>query len=540
MRILNNYYFETSDIAPFCVKEDSSKESLRATMRECGVNTLAVVGENFLYRGLIGRSGLDADYSGEWGRYKTDGFVLHGNTDIPESDLTFIPRLNYSGHIKSVLHRPLDLGKEKAPPCATIIGVGYVGLTLAVALGSRGMRVNGVDTDEELIKLLRSGESHVHELGMNEALSVARPNLKYFHGSSESRSPVVIVTVGTPLVQGTTEPNMAYLEEAFKAAIDGVDSGGLIILRSTVPIGTTRLLCEKYQSVLKSREIDVGFCPERTIEGNAIAELTTNPQVIGVESASALRKAYCLFGNFTRYAIVYTKYEQAELAKLMDNVFRDAFFGVTNLFSRLARKHGVSGTEFLENQKAHYPRNQFGIPSLGVGGPCLTKDYYLLKPSILGDAAEYHLSIGRSEHKKAFEWILDEINKHSREFRYVNIVVMGLAFKGFPETQDIRNSPAIELLEVLVDRRSDDYAIYYYDTYVKNHSCSRATRLENLDNLVGNTIFVLMNNSEHLIRSGVQEFALKGDFAALIIDSFALFRQNGVVFSGKHVVYKTS
>jgi UDP-N-acetyl-D-mannosaminuronate dehydrogenase len=224
----------------------------------------------------------------------------------------------------------------------------------------------------------------------------------------------------------------------------------------------------------------------------------------------------------------------------MDNVFRDAFFGVTNLFSRLARNHGVSGTEFLENQKAYYPRNQFGIPSLGVGGPCLTKDYYLLKPRILGDAAEYHLSIGRAEHKKALEWILEEIYRHSREFLYVNLVVMGLAFKGVPETQDTRNSPAIELLDILVDRNIGDYAIYYYDTHVKNISCNGATRLDNLDHLVGNTIFVLMNNSEHLTRSGVQEFASKGDFAALIIDSFASFRRNGIIFSGRHVVYKTS
>jgi UDP-N-acetyl-D-mannosaminuronic acid dehydrogenase len=353
-----------------------------------------------------------------------------------------------------------------------IIGLGYVGLTLAVAMADAGFRVTGVERSPDVLRHLREGRPHFSEVGLGAKLKrqIEKGRLVVRERIDEAvRAPVYIVTVGTPLdEQKCTKLGMIRDVAAGLSRI--LEPGDLVVLRSTVRVGVTR---DVVRPILDRAGVlyNLAFCPERTLEGKALEELRTLPQVIGgVDEASALRAAR-LFHFLTPTVVRVTSAETAELAKLVNNTHRDLVFAFANEVAAMADTLGVSVIEVVNACGLGYPRGQIPMPG-PVGGPCLEKDPYILAESVgAGNGAPLLALHGRMLNEALPERVVDSVAqlRARREGAAMargeamnpvrRIAVLGLAFKGRPETSDLRGTLAVPLIEALRRRFAEAHVV---------------------------------------------------------------------------------
>ncbi|MDB2411940.1 nucleotide sugar dehydrogenase [Litoricolaceae bacterium] len=500
MRIINDFWFDEFDREKFCVDlGDPATEAVRK-MKALGTRALVVLGKDGRYLGVIGYSRIgNSDSPINDSLIERGVWCLETSSVIPSS-MDFVPILSAEFEVVGCKYRPVDLGREGIPESVTIIGAGYVGFTLGLGLAAKGVTVNFVDNDPERIKLFSEGRVPFFERGLQEVFDNLKSKLDFFNDLKKPhhRSPYVIVTVGTPLTKGK-QPNLEYFETAVKAAIEFIDDRGLICFRSTVPVGHTSMVVNKYLSDINEKHLSVAFCPERTVEGDAINELSKNPQFIGVRDPLALRMAFSLFSAISEEAVVYTNYELAELSKLADNVSRDIYFGVSNFFARVSRELGLSGSHFIKHLNHNYARNHLARPSVGVGGPCLSKDYYLLRSSINSaiDGVE-HLELGREQNRSSQAAMIASICE-LRDSGFAELVIcVGMAFKGKPETSDIRDSIGVEIFEMLAKKINQ--CVVWFDPSVYEEDLSKSLsdrRLTELPKSISsNIVFVVLNDHD--------------------------------------------
>ncbi len=342
-----------------------------------------------------------------------------------------------------------------------IYGMGYVGLTLAVSLASLGDKVVGIDINTKIIDLLRSGISHIHEPGLEDILSILLKNESLsFHNTFDDCAPNVhIVCVGTPITN--SKPNLSALESTLSSIASSLKIEDIVILRSTVPVGTTRDFVIPYlesNSGMKAGvDFSVLFCPERTVEGNALNELKELPQVIGGFSKKCVEKGFSFWSRLCNSVNICDNLEASELVKLANNSFRDLSFAFSNELALIADSYNIDASNLVKVANDGYPRNKIPLPSPGVGGYCLTKDPILYNYSSNGVRSTETLNIlGRKINDSATLYpstVIDRfISKIIGVSSILNILIIGVAFKGKPETSDIRGSTAVDLFSHLVNR----------------------------------------------------------------------------------------
>ena len=342
-----------------------------------------------------------------------------------------------------------------------IIGMGYVGLTLALEFAEEGFLVTGVDQSQDVVDLLNSGNSHVHEKGLKELL---REQLKgNFHVAQEipEDGDVFIIAVGTPLSSKDNEyePSLEYLTGASRMVAEKLAPGDLVVLRSTVPVGTCRKhvlrILEDVSGLKSGVEFHLSFAPERTAEGKALQELRTLPQIIGGLNDDSIEATAALFRELTPTIIRVESLESAELIKLINNGFRDHVFAFSNELVKLASVHNLDIVDCINAANQGYPRNPVPLPSPGVGGPCLTKDPYILSASLESNTAgglllpKYSREVNEGMYLHIANAVIRQLKGIGKELSKCRILLCGLAFKGNPETGDIRNSAALEIFQLL-------------------------------------------------------------------------------------------
>lgn len=344
-----------------------------------------------------------------------------------------------------------------------VVGMGYVGLTLALVLAEEGFYVTGVDTDEAKIERLAACKPHVHEVGLPELL---REQLgDSFEVSTElpEGCDVLVLAVGTPVVQteGGHEPVLDILVHAAELAGRRLSSGGLVVLRSTVPVGTTREvvlpILERESGLRGGVDFHLSFAPERTAEGLALKELRSLPQIIGGLNDDSVEATAALFRELTPTIVRMECLEAAELAKLVNNAFRDLSFAFANNVAQLASPFNFDVVEAIAAANRAYPRNAVPLPSPGVGGPCLTKDPHIL--SAVGTRAGLTSTLfshGRDVNEAMPPFVADAVIKQleavGKDARDCTVLLCGLAFKGEPETGDLRESTALDVAACLEGR----------------------------------------------------------------------------------------
>lgn len=340
-----------------------------------------------------------------------------------------------------------------------IIGLGYVGLTLGVAAAAKGIDVYGVETNRHIKDCLKENRAHFFEPGLDNLIK--RNNNKTLHVVDNFPKDVVfdafIITVGTPLkkVDGVKQdvPNFEYIKSALGGTIKDVyDGSQLIILRSTVSVGTTRNVVLPFLAELCGRpreEILVSMCPERTIEGNAVDELSNLPQVISGNNKESMEIAQRLFSIMTPCIVKAKTLEEAELIKLYCNVYRDMTFAIGNAFCMAAQEFGVDGVSAIEHANYGYARSNIAKPGF-VAGPCLEKDAYILINNMPEcDSRNFILAarkFNESLEDIVVRWVREKVGEPSDD---KVIALSGMAFKGQPETSDLRGSSSVYIAEKL-------------------------------------------------------------------------------------------
>lgn len=382
-----------------------------------------------------------------------------------------------------------------------VLGLGYVGLTLAVAMADVGLRVVGVEIRDEVVESLRRGVPHFHEPNLTEMLRrvVADGRLRI-----EKRIPadcaatVFIVTVGTPLgADGKVRLDM--IGSVASEVAKHLKPHDLVIMRSTVRLGTTRNLVKP---ILEAAGVPVhiAFCPERTLEGKAIEELRYLPQIVGAEDLPTSLRAAQLFQLLTPTVVRVSDVETAEMIKLIDNSQRDVHFAFSNEVARLCDGLGVSAAEVIRAGKLGYPRTNLAMPG-PVGGPCLEKDPYILAEgaSLFGVTPEITLASRKLNERQPAESVghLKSLTSQLPGFpSRPRIALLGLAFKGRPETDDLRGTMARPILAEL-RKAFPDAEFVGYDAVASAESVSSlgiAGQGDIVSALTGSSLGLVLNN----------------------------------------------
>jgi len=357
-----------------------------------------------------------------------------------------------------------------------VIGLGYVGLTLATVMGEVGFSVVGVEKRKDVVDKTNSGVPHFSETGLGGALRrvTSSGNLKAVTEINEEKPcDVYVITVGTPLnAEGLARLDM--IESAVNQVVDHMPDGALIILRSTVKIGTTRNIVSPILEK-SGKRFEIAMCPERTLEGKALQELRQLPQIVGADDPAVRDRAAAIFRTLTNSIVQVSSLEAAEIVKLVDNTYRDVQFAFANEVARLCEAFDVNAHEVIVSGKLGYLRTNVQLPGL-VGGPCLEKDPHILAQSAQSRGLNMEITrAGRmvNERQPGETMRLIVAQMARREMGAgVKVALLGMAFKGVPATDDLRGSMSLRVLDALKLSRPD-VKVHTYDPVISPTELAR-------------------------------------------------------------------
>lgn len=428
-----------------------------------------------------------------------------------------------------------------------ILGLGYIGLTIAAVLAEKGYEINGVDVLPDVIESLKKKGSYFFEPGLQQLISeYSNKNLKYFTEIPDQSCNYYIICVGTPIEQNKLRPNLSYLKNAVASLIPVIKSDDTVIFRSTVPVGTTRQLVmnilEKETKLIAGKDIHIGFVPERTVEGNAVAEVKSIPQIIGSFDEESRDKIKKVFSSFNEKIIDVPDIEHAELCKLIDNTYRDVIFSYANQMAIISESLGLDYNVIRNAVNKDYRRNDIPRASPGVGGACLTKDPFILADLCkkLDIDASLILS-ARHINKKVVHMLAEKIAKRlkslGRNIKSAKIFIMGLAFKGNPETSDIRFSTSIDLINYLKPLCEN---IYGFDRIAISRDLDKLgiTICDIEEGFINADVVVIMNSHRSHIDLNIKKLSNKSNIPLLFIDCWNLYDKDKIESLG-NVIYSS-
>jgi len=321
-------------------------------------------------------------------------------------------------------------------------GCGRVGLPLGLAFASRGLTVDLVDINDDLVKTVNAGEMPFAEPGAQEILDTYIGNTlnATTDPTAISEAENVIVVIGTP-VDEHLNPDPNTVVRTIEELCDHLEDGQLLVLRSTVYPGVTRLV----EGVLERRglRIPVAFCPERIAQGKALVELYQLPQIVSGRSEDALERGEKLFRNLTERT-VRLEPEEAELAKLFTNVWRYIKFASANQLFMIANEYGLDYERIRSALAQDYPRAN-DLPSAGfAAGPCLFKDTMQLAAF---NNNNFTLGLASMTINEGLPLYLVSRLETRFDLKTSRVGILGMAFKG--DSDDTRSSLSYKLKRIL-------------------------------------------------------------------------------------------
>lgn len=437
------------------------------------------------------------------------------------------------------------MNKQSQSVC--ILGLGYVGLTLALVLKESGFEVVAIDKNPGLIEGLKKMRVPFYEEGLESLLKQSiHDGICFETEIPDQFFDFFIICVGTP-VNDLKMPVLSDIEQAATAVGRRLQKGSCVILRSTVSVGTTRNvvtpLLEKISNLKAEEDFTVSFAPERTIEGKAISELRSLPQVIGGLGEKSTESAARLFERFCPSSIKVSSLEGAEMVKMINNTYRDLTFAYSNELALICRQLHLSSSELIQAANIGYPRGNIPSPSPGVGGYCLTKDPYLLMASVEPFGYEPTLvRRAREVNESIPKFIASEIRqfleKKKKPLETAKIFIVGFAFKGNPPTSDMRQSTTLDILNYL--RHYKVKNIYGFDMVVPAEKINflevKHCPLE--EGFADADCVVFMNNHPGLKDVDIFDLARRMKKPGLLFDGWGLFLKrdfthiNGLEYRG--------
>jgi UDP-N-acetyl-D-glucosamine dehydrogenase len=351
-----------------------------------------------------------------------------------------------------------------------VIGLGYVGLPLAVEFAKAGFHVIGYDVSERVVALLNAGDSHIQDIPASEVAALVREG-RFEATADEARlgeSDAISIAVPTPLSK-TRDPDMSYVISAAETATRQARSGVLVVLESTTYPGTTReilLPALARRGLTVGENVFVAFSPERVDPGNATYQTKNTPKVVGGVTPQCTELAVALYGSCIDQIVPVSSPEAAELIKLLENTFRSVNIGLVNEMAIVCDKLGVDVWEVIDAAAT----KPFGFmrftPGPGIGGHCIPLDphYLAWKMRTLNYKTRFiDLASEINSQMPAYvvEKVAHALNVDRKPVNGSHILVLGVAYKR--DIDDVRESPALDVIRLLEEQGG---VVAFHDPYI--------------------------------------------------------------------------
>jgi UDP-N-acetyl-D-glucosamine dehydrogenase len=349
-----------------------------------------------------------------------------------------------------------------------IVGLGYVGLPLAVAFAEAGCDVVGVDTDARRVERLRRSESDVEDVPSDQLRGVAERFTATDQYRALAACEAVIICVPTPLANHR-EPDLSYLVDAATHLSRVLHEGRLVVLESTTYPGTTRerlLPILEESGLAAGREFNLAYSPERIDPGRTDHTVRTTPKVVGGLTEECRRRAVDLYGLICDEVVQVSSPEVAELTKLLENIFRSVNIALVNELAQLCDRMGIDVWEVVDAAGT----KPFGFmrfdPGPGMGGHCLPIDPFYLafkarEHDFYTEFIELAGKLNQAQPHFCVQKIERTLNDAAKPVRGCRVLLLGVAYKG--GVGDLREAPALKIIRGLRELGAD---IAYHDPHV--------------------------------------------------------------------------
>ena len=371
-----------------------------------------------------------------------------------------------------------------------ILGLGYVGLPLAIYSIEGGLKVFGYDINSEKVSKLNNGKSPIEDISDETLKKSLKSDLIFSDDSSKlAECEHIVISVPTPLTD--FKPDLSYVISAAKEIAKNIVKGQVIILESTTYPGTTTEVLipeiEKTTDLVVGEDIFVGYSPERIDPGNKEWNFKNTPKVISGINEKSLNKIKSFYEQIIEVVVVTSGTKEAEMVKLLENTYRQVNIALINELAILCNMLDIDIWEVVNAAKT----KPFGFesfrPGPGVGGHCIPIDpkYLSFKTRQIGKPVrfvELAQEINNSMPSYVVSRLLEKMNSLEKPFKNSNILILGVAYK--KDIGDIRESPAIGIIENLYDKGVN---VKYFDPFVEkiivnNQDVEREDSLDNLNN----------------------------------------------------------
>ncbi|MGI8620121.1 MAG: nucleotide sugar dehydrogenase [Gemmatimonadaceae bacterium] len=363
------------------------------------------------------------------------------------------------------------LGKiRERTACVGVVGLGYVGLPLAVEFAKAGFKVIGYDLSERVVAQLNEGESHIQDVPSDDVAQQLRAG-KLEATTDEHRLSevdVVLIAVPTPLSK-TRDPDMTYVLASSDAIARHCHPGMLVVLESTTYPGTTRDLMQpklEASGLVVGEDIFLAFSPERVDPGNKVWTTKNTPKVVGGITETCTEVAVALYASCLDTIVPVSSSETAELTKLLENTFRAVNIAMVNEMAVVCDKLGVNVWEVVEAAATKPFGYMKFLPGPGIGGHCIPLDPHYLawkmrtlnyKTRFIDLASEINSEMPAMVAEK----VSRALNDDRKSVNGSRILVLGVAYKR--DIDDVRESPALDVMRLL---ELDGADVVFHDPYV--------------------------------------------------------------------------
>jgi UDP-N-acetyl-D-glucosamine dehydrogenase len=353
-----------------------------------------------------------------------------------------------------------------------VIGLGYVGLPLAVEFAKAGFHVIGYDVSERVTALLMRGDSHIQDVPKSDVAALVKSG--HFEATTdESRlneADAISIAVPTPLSK-TRDPDMSYVIAATEAAVRQAHPGMLVVLESTTYPGTTRevmLPAFTEKGLTVGEDIFLAFSPERVDPGNPKYHTKNTPKVVGGITPNCTEIATALYASCIDTIVPVASTEAAELVKLLENTFRSVNIGLVNEMAIVCDKLGVDVWDVIDAAAT----KPFGFmkftPGPGIGGHCIPLDphYLAWKMRTLNYKTRF-IDLASEINSQMPDYVVEKVshalNADRKPVNGSNILVLGVAYK--PDIDDVRESPALDVIRLLEERGA---SVSFHDPFISS------------------------------------------------------------------------
>ena len=345
-----------------------------------------------------------------------------------------------------------------------VIGTGYVGLPAALMWAKTGIKVVGVDIDENLVKAINDRTLLLNEDELNVLLESKEVKENLIAQTTPCEGDVFVIAVPTPVHQLKKVADLSYIKSAVNAICPFLKKGNLVIIESTIPPLTTREfvkpIIEEQTDLKVPKDVFLTHCPERILPGDIFREIVENDRLIGGVDDASTAAAKSAYLHFVKGKLHETSDVVAELSKLMENTYRDVNIALANELSLICEDLEVDPREVITYANKH-PRVNILNPGIGVGGHCIPIDPWFLK-----EIAPYNsrlITMARHVNDEMPQRMAIKIRKAVSGIDSPKIIALGATYKR--NCEDERESPAKEIVHIL---KEEGYDISLYDPLVPN------------------------------------------------------------------------